>query len=142
LVPSGQDGALSEQRLLKILDDWDLEGVVARAGGLHRERDWDSLLTLAEQQLLACVRVLLAGPRLVLLDRPATALGRERIGRVLERLAAASIGYVQLGGAEGPPDRYEAVLEIHADGRWGWAGGPPVQATGDSLQLNTSEATR
>ncbi|MGE5155794.1 MAG: ABC transporter ATP-binding protein/permease [Bdellovibrio bacteriovorus] len=142
LVPTRREGAFSDERLLRLLGEWDLEVVVARAGGLDREQDWDSLLTLAEQQLLACVRVLLARPQLVLLDRPATALGAERIGQVLERLAAASIGYVQLGGAEGSAACYEAILEIHGDGGWGWVGEPPVGTAGDPSELNASEATR
>lgn len=142
LVPPGGGEAFCDARLLKLLDAWELEGVVARAGGLDREQDWDSLLTLAEQQLLACVRVLVARPRLVLLDRPATALGAERVGQVLERFAAASIGYVQLGGAEGPAECYAAILEIRGDGSWGWVGKPPVRTAGGPSQQRTSEATR
>lgn len=142
LVPPEQAGTLSDQRLLAILDHWGLEGVLARAGGLDREQDWDSLLTLAEQQLLACVRVLLAAPRLVLLDRPATALGRERLGQVLGRLAAACIGYLQFGGPEGPPACYEAVLEIKADGRWGWVGAAPGRRVAEGVGGHAAEATR
>jgi hypothetical protein len=53
-------------------------------------------------------------------------LGRERIGGVLDRFSAASIGYVQFGGREGPGTCYGSVLEVRADGSWSWLGDPPT----------------
>ena len=120
------ESAIPDARVLELLDAWGLESVVARAGGLDGERDWDSILSLAEQQRLACVRVLLGAPRLVLLDRPGTTLGAARIEGVLNRVSTATIGYVQLGGPEGPITCYDSFLEIQADGRWSWRGDPPA----------------
>jgi len=136
LVPARMDREVDDEQILGLLDDWDLETLVARAGGLDSEQDWDSLLSLAEQQRLACVRILLAAPRLVLLDRPATALGSRRIGEVLDRFSAASIGYLQLGGAEGPARCYESVLQIHGDGRWNWLRDRSIQVAKNHRQAN------
>jgi putative ATP-binding cassette transporter len=146
---------VSDQRLLDLLAEWGLEGALARADGLHTEQDWESLLSLGEQQLLACIRVILAAPRFVVLDRPCTALGTERIQDVLTRLSDASIGYVQLGRASGPDDLYDSILDIHADGGWSvpgrllpspgtstslWVvtGDQPVRAAGDNFHSNES----
>lgn len=128
LVPAAMETTIPDERVLELLDAWGLESVVARAGGLDGERDWDSILSLAEQQRLACVRVLLGAARLVLLDRPGTTLGAGRIDGILGRFSTASIGYVQLGGPEGPPSCYDSVLEFQADGRWSWRGDPPARA--------------
>jgi putative ATP-binding cassette transporter len=136
LIPARKDAGIDDSLILKLLDDWNLGDVVARAGGLDAEQDWDSLLSLSQQQRLACVRALLAAPRLVLLDRPGTALGPERIGGALDRFSAASIGYIQLGGAEGPARCYESVLQIHGDGRWNWLMDRSIQVAKNHRQAN------
>lgn len=71
-----------------------------------------------------------------LLDRPGTALGPERIGGALDRFSAASIGYVQLGGAEGPARCYESVLQIHGDGGWSWLKDRSLQVAKNHRQSN------
>jgi vitamin B12/bleomycin/antimicrobial peptide transport system ATP-binding/permease protein len=120
LVPPGMEDAVSDQQLLDMLAQWDLNGILARTGGLHMERDWESDLSLGEQQVLACIRVVLAAPRFVVLDRPGTAMSIERITNVLTRFSAASIGYLQLGRTPGPDALYDSALHIRADGTWSW----------------------
>jgi hypothetical protein len=73
---------------------------------------------------------------LVLLDRPATALGSRRIGEVLDRFSAASIGYLQLGGAEGPARCYESVLQIQENGHWVWLTDRSIQAATNHFQAD------
>ena len=120
LTPIGRETELPDARLLALLDQWQLASVPALGGGLDGERDWVSLLSLGDLQLLACLRVVLAAPRFVVLDRPGTALGLERVGWVLERFAAAGITAIQLGRPNDPDDAFAAVLDIRADGRWTW----------------------
>lgn len=118
LVPPRGGAGTSDERLIELLKGWGLERVLLRTGGLDAEQDWEGLLSLGEQQRLACIRILLAAPRYVLLDRPGTTLGGEYVGRLLGAFSAAAIGYVHLersGAAEGP---YDVVLDIRADGRW------------------------
>lgn len=118
LVPPGMDAAVSDQQLLDMLAEWGLSGILVRTGGLHVEQDWESELSLGEQQVLACIRVVLAAPRFVVLDRPGTAMGIDRITNVLTRFSAASIGYVQLGRTPGPDELYDTIINIRADGTW------------------------
>jgi putative ATP-binding cassette transporter len=131
LVPAGADTTVADAEILKLIGDWALDSVLARAGGLSTEQDWESLLSLGEQQRLACIRVILAAPRLVLLDRPQTALGSEHISMVLKRFSAASIGYVHLGRSNGPGDLYDTILDIRADGNWSWTGDRAARIVGE-----------
>jgi ABC-type uncharacterized transport system fused permease/ATPase subunit len=47
------------------------------------EQDWETLLSLREQQLLSLVHILLAVPRFAFLDRLGTALGSDQIRQIL-----------------------------------------------------------
>lgn len=118
LVPQGMDAQVSDELLLDMLAQWEITRILARTGGLHAEQDWESELSLGEQQLLVCIRIVLAAPRFVVLDRPGTAMGIERITSVLTRFSAASIGYLQLGRTPGPDELYDSILKIRADGTW------------------------
>jgi vitamin B12/bleomycin/antimicrobial peptide transport system ATP-binding/permease protein len=118
LVSAEMDHQVSDRRVIEALGQWGLDAILARTNGLHTEQDWESLLSLGEQQLLTCVHVYLTQPQFVILDRPTTALGVERTREVLNRFSAASIGYIKLGHAKGQLDLYDAIVDIHADGSW------------------------
>jgi putative ATP-binding cassette transporter len=120
LLRSGQEGNLADERILATLRALDLEPVLLRAGGLDTEQDWDDMLSLGEQQLITCARLLLAAPQFVFLDRPGTALGQEHVDRVLTMLSENSITYLTLAGAHDQPENYDAMLEIDGDGGWTW----------------------
>lgn len=103
-----------------MLRELKLESVPARAGGLDREQDWEPLLSLSEQQLLACLHVLLAAPRFAFLDRPDTALSREQVNQILQLFSDDKIGYLTIGEPDESLDFYDAILEIADDGGWKW----------------------
>jgi ABC-type uncharacterized transport system fused permease/ATPase subunit len=98
-----------------------LEQVLTRAGGLDAERDWDTLLSLREQQLLAFIHILLAAPRFALLDRAGTALGSEQVHKILRMLSRGSITYINNGDEDGSLDLYDAILECGENGAWTWS---------------------
>ncbi|MEW6038386.1 MAG: SbmA/BacA-like family transporter [Pseudomonadota bacterium] len=120
VLRTGQEHAVLDERILAILRALDLERVLARAGGLDVERDWDDILSLGEQQLLAFARILLAKPRIAFLDRASTALDHQQIGRILNLLSEHGIGYLNVGEAGEPLERYDAVLELADGGGWRW----------------------
>jgi putative ATP-binding cassette transporter len=97
-----------------------LEPIMARTGGLDREQDWGTVLSVSEQKLLAFARVLFSGPHVVFLDRPGTSLSPEQVKQVLRLLSNSSIGYLTIGEATDQLDLYDAVLEIAEDGAWTW----------------------
>ena len=132
LVHTVKEHPVPEDRILEMLRGLNLEPVMTRAGGLDREQDWDTLLSLSEQKLLAFIRILLAEPRFVFLDRPGAALSPDQVKQILRLLSDHSIGYLTIGEAADPLDFYDAVLEIAEDGGWTWkdvrdtlAGNPP-----------------
>jgi putative ATP-binding cassette transporter len=96
-----------------------LEAALKRVGGLDVEGDYSHVLSLGEQQLLAVARVVLARPAFVVLHNPGSTLAPEQLELALARLTDASITYLTLGGVDGPPGAYDAVLELHAGGAWG-----------------------
>ena len=98
-----------------------LEPVLARADGLDREQDWETLLSLEEQQLLACIHILLAAPRFAFLDRASTALNRDQVQTILHLLSEHSISYINNNEKlDDPLDLYDAVLDLEEDGGWTW----------------------
>ena len=120
IVRTGQERAVHDQAIASVLADLELEAALRRVGGLDIERDFSHLLSLGEQQLLGVARVILAAPAFVVLHNPGTTLAPEQLELALARLNDASITYLTLGGLDVPLDAYDAVLELHAGGAWGF----------------------
>jgi len=78
--------------------------------------DWDDLLSLGEQQQLAFARVVLAAPRFVLLDRPATLVGPAEVARALALLAADGITSVTFAPDAHLATQHDTVLAVALDG--------------------------
>lgn len=97
-----------------------LEDTMVRAGGMDVEHEWHEFLSLTEQQLLSCVRVMGARPDLAVLDRPATALGEDDMLRVIDGFRRFGINLLVMGGAGERADWFDAVLKFEADGRWNY----------------------
>jgi putative ATP-binding cassette transporter len=97
------------------------------------ERDWESFVSLGDQQLLALTRVVLAGPRFAFLDRVETALGPGQVRQALQRLTGNSITPIHFAEAAESEAPYDAVLEIDSDGAWAWrwTDAEPVRVRGD-----------
>ncbi len=117
LAPTGE---ASDERILALLSELNLNLALIQADGLDSERDWGTLLPLREQQLLAVAHVLLARPQFVFLDRIGAALGPDELRKILGKLSEASIAYIQNGGPADSRDLYDAVLTCGGDGGWTW----------------------
>jgi ABC-type transport system involved in cytochrome c biogenesis ATPase subunit len=98
LLRTEHEHDVAEARIAEALREVGVEDTVARAGGLAVERDWDDLLSLADQQRISFARVLLAAPRYAVLEGPGTALGAEAAARFLDVLAARSVTAVTFAG--------------------------------------------
>ena len=118
LTASGS--AASDDQVRAALRALGIEEIVARAGGLHVERDWDDLLSLREQELVSVVRLLLSSPRFVLLERIGNTLDADEIAAVLGAFSERGIAYVTVGNGEERLGHYDAVLELVGEGRWRW----------------------
>jgi putative ATP-binding cassette transporter len=122
-----------DDEILAALRAAGLGRVAQQAGGLDTARDWQTFVSLGDQQLLVLTRVVLAGPRFALLDRVDTTLGAGQVRRVLERLAQNSITPIHLTGAAQSIEQYDGVLEIDCDGAWSYrrTDAKPEQRHGD-----------
>jgi putative ATP-binding cassette transporter len=108
-----------DSRILEILRDLGLERIVDQAGGLDAEQDWESGLSLQDQQLLAFAHILLLSPSFVFMDRVGSSIDPHVMGSAREALRRRSIGCVVSGDADSA-HRYDAVLEFREDGSWTW----------------------
>ena len=120
LVRTLHEGEISDERIFELLRQLHLEQALARAGGLDMEQDWETLLSLHEQQLLAFIHLLLAAPQFAFLDRVDTALSADQFHKILHLLSESSITYINNGEADDSRDLYDAVLEFGEDGGWTW----------------------
>ena len=127
LSNSGHDGK-DEEEMARVVEAFQLGAIIATAGGLDVEHDWDDFLALQDQHLLAFARVCVFAPQFVFLDRISNTLSAEQFGRILKLLSDHSITYVTMGGLEERRDEYDAVLELLPSGAWKWQ---PRIVTGD-----------
>jgi putative ATP-binding cassette transporter len=109
---------VDDARITVVLRAVGVEDVVAQAGGLDTERDWDDVLSLAEQQRIAFARVVLAAPRFAVLDRPGTLVGTDAAARILELLAADSITAVTFASDDVLAAQHDLRLVIESSGTW------------------------
>jgi len=120
LLHTGQESKVAEEEVAGVLRALDLESVTARVGGLHVERDWEEVLSLSEQQLVAVARVRLAAPTFALLQNLRSTLTAEQVDRVCALLTGAPITCVEFASSGGSADAHDAALELHEGGAWSW----------------------
>jgi putative ATP-binding cassette transporter len=120
LSPPGSTPVLSDDTIMGALGTLRIEHAAARAGGLDTEQDWEAMLSLGDQQLLSAARALLAAPRFAFLHRIGTTLSAEQVDDVLRAFSERAITYVTLAHADEPRHRYDAMLDLAADGSWTW----------------------
>jgi len=119
LVRPEKAGEISDERIAQVLHELDLDYLI-QANGLESEREWEKILSLSEQQLLAVAGVLLASPKFVMLDRVEMSLGAERFRQILRLLSEHSIASINIGQADHNQHQYDAILEFGEGGRWTW----------------------
>jgi putative ATP-binding cassette transporter len=125
LIAGGEEPGVSEEQLAGVLRAVGLDAATTRVGGLDVERDWDDVLSLEEQRLVAVARVLVAAPRFAVLADLGATLGAERALQVLAELAARGVGVVLLGDGQLPRERFATVLAVAPDGSWTPTAAPP-----------------
>ena len=119
----GREGELTDERIVSGLHELNLDHVLNRAGGLDAEQNWETLISLREQQLLAFLGVLLAAPQFAFMDRAWATLTSNERRQLLNLLSEASIGYICNCEADDCRDLYDAVLDCKEGGGWTWTAG-------------------
>jgi putative ATP-binding cassette transporter len=94
--------------------------IIQRFEGLNSTHDWDSELSLEEQQLLVIARALACEPRFALLDRPGTSLSVEALDRVMKALLERDITPIVFAKTREGSLPQTASLELMSEGKWNW----------------------
>jgi len=111
----------SDDDMRAVLRDVQLGPLLDRVGGdLNAVADWAAILSLGEQQRIAFARVLLAKPRLVLMDESTSALDTRNERLLYGALKQAGVTYVSVGHRPTLLSFHERVLLLHGDGGGGW----------------------
>jgi vitamin B12/bleomycin/antimicrobial peptide transport system ATP-binding/permease protein len=143
VAPSDTKGVFTDDRIIGTLRALNLEPALSRAGGLDQERNWNELLSLGEQQLLAFARVCLANPVFALLDHPSRALSECQLDELLKMLAEQGVTYITLGDEEDDPSAYDGIVVVAQDGTWVRKDAPPpVQAVAEEQPAADGEDIR
>ena len=121
LVRSGQEQVITDGQITSALHDVGLGSIQERAGGLDTERDWSTVLSLGQQQLLALTRLIFARPAFALLDRVTESIKPAQLREILRRFDENSITYIAFAEDAESVELFDAVLEIDSDGGWTWS---------------------
>ncbi|KQP91922.1 hypothetical protein ASF57_05420 [Methylobacterium sp. Leaf117] len=116
LYPDAPD--IPDLVLLDALKTVRLGDLAANHGGLSMVKDWGQILSLGEQQRLAFARVLIARPRLVLLDEATSAVDSATEAHLYSVLARAGARYVSVGHREGILKYHAQMLTLAPGGAW------------------------
>jgi len=117
LYPSAQS-SLSDEELLKILEQVHLPQLVERVGGLDAVQDWEKLLSVGEQQRLAFGRVLVHKPNIVILDEATSALDSGNEASLYGRLREGGTTLISIAHRAAVLRHHTHVLRLMGDGAW------------------------
>ena len=113
------EAVFSNERILGVLQKLHLDTLVKRMGGLDVEQNWESILSLGEQQLIAFARLFLANPDFAFLDHAGSALDELQCAEVYQMLAKMGISYMSVGDCRSSlVGSHDAILELKPDGTW------------------------
>ncbi|WP_198509239.1 ABC transporter ATP-binding protein/permease [Acidovorax sp. 69] len=117
IYPSKQT-TLSDERLLELLQEVQLQLLAERVGGLNASHDWEKQLSTGEQQRLAFARVLARKPSIVILDEATSALDSANETALYERLRASGTTLISIAHRPALLKHHTHVLELQGDGAW------------------------
>jgi putative ATP-binding cassette transporter len=136
LLRTGMEHVTTDAEIMEVIVKLGLQDVVNHANGLDTDQDWDDLLSIGEQHLISISRIFLAKPAFVFLDRPGSSLPKSQISSILDMLTEQGIGVVILSKNGESRLRYDAVLEIKAEGAWEVRRELPAEGKSDLQDLH------
>ena len=124
-----------DEELLAVLHEVNLPDLAERMGGLDREQDWDTVLSLGERQRLAFARLLLARPTYAVLDEATSALDSPNEARLYARLRALCPYYISVGHNPSLRRYHAHILELDGATHWN------IQPSAEYEPLSSAQAT-
>lgn len=118
LIYPSTETTLTEEDFQKILELVNLADLAERFGGFNIEKDWESLLSLGEQQRLAFARILVNKPPYVILDEATSALDVKNEESLYQHLENTETTYISVGHRPTLTKYHDLVLNILDDQKW------------------------
>jgi putative ATP-binding cassette transporter len=118
LGPTSSALPMTDEAIETVLDDLGAAGILAYAGSLDQEHDWQKLVGPGERQLLMLARVALACPEFAFLYRVDELLSAADMARVLQAFTARSITYVTFSDSDALAAEHNVVLRLEPGGAW------------------------
>lgn len=109
---------LDEVDLQRILDQVNLADLAERFGGFSVQKDWESVLSLGEQQRLTFARILVNKPLYVILDEATSALDVKNEESLYQHLKQTQATYVSVGHRPTLIKYHDLVLDILDEQKW------------------------
>ena len=109
---------ISDAKIYQALEEVNLPDLAARFGGLDIVQNWDSVLSMGEQQRVAFARLLLTKPRYTILDEATSALDVENEQGLYQHLQTLSTTYISVGHRPTLLQYHHQVLEVFGDQTW------------------------
>ncbi len=118
IIYPSKDTELTDERLLQLLQEVQLESLAERVGGLDASHDWEKQLSIGEQQRLAFARVLARAPSIVILDEATSALDSTNEAALYEHLRASGTTLISIAHRPAVLKHHTHVLELQGEGAW------------------------
>ncbi|HAJ61679.1 MAG TPA: ABC transporter ATP-binding protein [Cyanobacteria bacterium UBA8543] len=113
-----QDLDISEDKLLQVLQQVNLDGLPDQVGGFDLELDWTNILSLGEQQRLAFARILLTQPRYVILDEATSALDVNNEQCLYQQLQMMQTTFISVGHRASLLQYHHYILKLEGNADW------------------------
>ena len=118
LIYPSTETTLTEEDFQKILVQVNLADLAERFGGFNTEKEWESLLSLGEQQRLAFARILVNKPAYVILDEATSALDIKNEESLYQHLEHTETTYISVGHRPTLMKYHDWVLNILEEQKW------------------------
>ncbi|MDJ0555868.1 MAG: ABC transporter ATP-binding protein/permease [Microcoleaceae cyanobacterium MO_207.B10] len=109
---------IADAEICRVLEEVNLPDLAERFGGLDTVEDWDSVLSMGEQQRVAFGRLLLTKPRYAILDEATSALDVQNEQSLYQHLQSLSTTYISVGHRPTLLQYHHQVLEVLGDETW------------------------
>ncbi len=109
---------VTDRELEQVLEQVNLQNLLARVGGLDAEVYWENILSLGEQQRLAFARILVTRPRYVILDEATSALDLQNEENLYQQLQLSDTIFISVGHRSSLLNYHQYALELTQDTSW------------------------
>jgi vitamin B12/bleomycin/antimicrobial peptide transport system ATP-binding/permease protein len=109
---------MSDIELKEVLQQVNLQNLLARVNNFDTEVPWENILSLGEQQRLAFARLLVTRPSFTILDEATSALDLNNEENLYQKLQRMKTTFISVGHRESLLNYHQWVLELSEDSNW------------------------